>query len=77
MIWDRGSLPWLPPAPDDFRVRCKALTADATDLGREIRALASFRLNADQLASLSKAIRRLDSERADFGPLGPVTLRFH
>ena len=74
MIWDRGSLPWLPPAPDDFRARCKALTAGTTDLGREIRALASYRLNADQLASLSKAIRKLDTGQADFGTLVPVTL---
>ena len=72
--WDRVNLPWLPPAPDDFRARCKALAARPDAPGLQVRALASYRLNADQIATLSKAIRKLKGDGASFEPLVPITI---
>ena len=73
MSWDRASLPWLPAPPADFRVRCGAL-AGAASPGLEARALASTRLNANQLTSLSRALKRLPQESRALAPLTPVSL---
>ena len=75
MMWDRVSLPWLVPPPDDFRHRCKAVAADAgMAVGGTIRALANHRLDSNQLESLRRAIDRLRQAGADLSPLRPLRL---
>ena len=73
MSWDRASLPWLPAAPADFKTRCQAIAA-ATDPGLEARALASTRLNANQLTSLGRVLKKLAADSRPLAPLMPVSL---
>lgn len=73
MSWDRASLPWLAEPPADFSARCRALAADAAT-GNEVRALASYRLNANQLTSLSRVIRKRATAAGALAPLMPLTL---
>jgi FkbH-like protein len=49
-------LQWLPRPPEDFAKRCRALREAAGDVGREVRALASFGLDENKLARLANAI---------------------
>jgi FkbH-like protein len=70
MNWDRAGLPWLPAAPADFSARCKQLTA-GPDPGLALRALASYRLNGNQLSTLSRAAGRLPST---LSPLVPMSV---
>jgi len=74
MHWDRTTLPWLVDAPVDFRARCKAISSDAPNLAPEMRALASYRLNANQLSTLAGVLRRLRVSGADLSPLRPLKI---
>ena len=49
-------LGWLPPAPDDFAARAKALKAAEGDLSAELRSLATHRLDANQLQRLARIV---------------------
>ena len=70
---ERANLPWLPPAPADFRVLLKALDALAHPLEEMVR-LASCALDANQLHALNTRLARLASNAA--GPLdGLVPIR--
>ena len=53
-----ASLAWLPPAPTDFGAQCKALDPAAADWPRQIRFLATHRLDENQLNQLARAIAR-------------------
>ena len=65
---DLTRLPWLPRPPEDFRARCRALTAED---GEAMRFLAGHALDLNQLNSLAKAIRRAaaDGPIAGLAPL--------
>lgn len=71
--FDRVALTWLPPAPPDFRSRCKAL-GPSPWLGAQVRELASFALDASGLNSLAKAIDRLRNAGAALDGLQPFVL---
>jgi hypothetical protein len=62
-------LSWLPPAPDDFAARCRALLDAPVDAGSELRALASFGLDENQLTRLSKVILKLQKAGKSLAPL--------
>jgi FkbH-like protein len=65
-------LSWLPRPPTDFNARCRALSSRATTIGGEIRALANFALDENQLHRLAKLIAAVPSSLLD--PLTPFRL---
>jgi len=65
MVEDNDAMPWLLPAPADFRARLKAL--DAPDEA-ELRRLSSYALDVGQLGRLSKVVSsQYDALRASSG----------
>ncbi len=70
----RGRLPWLIPAPEDFRKTVKALSAgDAPVDGSRLVALAGHDLDIDGLIALDRAVAKL-SGRITGSALGRVKL---
>ncbi len=67
-------LQWLPPAPDDFSARVKALGQTDAPLGGELRALANHALDQSQLTRLAKAISKLRAAGTALDPLTPFRL---
>ena len=68
----RGRLPWLIPAPEDFRKTVKALSAgDAPVDGSRLVALASHDLDIDGLIALDRAVAKL-SGRITGSALGRI-----
>lgn len=67
-------LSWLPEPPPDFNLRCRAVLDDPSGLGRRLQALASSRLDENQLNHLAKVIARTTKERTDLQPLVPFRL---
>ena len=63
-------LPWLPPAPADFKDRCSQFAQKKGACGTEIRGLGLHALSANQLNRLHKAAK----ETTDSAPLTPVRL---
>jgi FkbH-like protein len=51
-------MPWLLPAPSDFKARAKALASSASPDEAEARRLAAFALDLNELDALSKVVRR-------------------
>jgi len=68
------NLGWLPPAPVDFRARCRELSENTGNLGRELCALAGFALNESQLMRLSEKVGQLRQDGRSFDPLVPFRL---
>lgn len=61
---------WLPAAPKDFRAVVKQISQDeSTPCGAEIAKLASYRLNDNQLTSLSKVIKAKQDGQVNLSPL--------
>lgn len=56
MSFRLADLPWLPPAPDDFRQQLKSLRAEPVSFANQARRLAGHRLNLNALHSLSAAL---------------------
>jgi len=69
-----SQLPWLPEPSATFRDQCKRLGPDTEGLGAAIQALATARLAPPQAGALGRAIRRLQDQGADLGPLTPFRL---
>jgi FkbH-like protein len=67
-------LQWLPRPPDDFSKRCRTLRETAGEVGREIRALASFALDENKLVKLANSIESLRSTPDYLRPLVPFRL---
>jgi FkbH-like protein len=67
-------LAWLPPAPDDFIARCRALGDASADVGRTIRTLAGHSLDLNQLIRLERGIHAARAARSDLSPLRKLTL---
>lgn len=65
-----ADLCWLPPAPDDFAARAKALRTADGDISAALRALANFRLDANQLHRLARLV---DEKRGSDGALDSLT----
>jgi FkbH-like protein len=69
-----SELSWLPRPPADFRQQVRALADQAGDLGRPLRALASYALNENQSTSLAKAVGVARAAGRSFAPLTPFRL---
>lgn len=69
-----AELLWLPAAPADFRTQLKAIKPNTEAVGRQLRFLASHRLDNNKLASLAKAFARLKQNDTDLTPLKYVKL---
>jgi FkbH-like protein len=67
-------LEWLPRPPEDFAIRCRALRAAGGEVGREVRALASFALDENKLVKLANSIERARSRPEGLRPLAPFRL---
>ncbi|MEM7774055.1 MAG: HAD-IIIC family phosphatase [Pseudomonadota bacterium] len=67
-------LTWLIEPASDFRDRNRQLRNGAADPATDIAALASTRLNANQLTALSATIDHLNFEGANLAPLSPFRL---
>jgi FkbH-like protein len=62
MEWSLEQLSWLPEPPDDFRVRCRALAKAEDSWVRDVRFLASHRLDSPQLVQLARAIAKAPAQ---------------
>ena len=66
---------WLPAPPKDFRALVKQLMeSQKVSLGTDIAQLASYRLNNNQLISLSKLIKTKQEKQVNLNPLAPFRL---
>ena len=68
MEWSLERLSWLPEAPDDFRLRCRALPTAGAAWARDVRFLAGHRLDSAQLMQLAKAITKPPSQAPGLTP---------
>jgi FkbH-like protein len=66
-------LAWLPPAPADFKERCRLATLD-TQAGKRLRGLASWRLDVLQLTRLQRVVAGLRAQGQSLAPLTPFRL---
>ena len=69
-----SELQWLPRPPQDFSTLLKAAASSGESLGSEIRPLASFALDLNQLIKLAKVIGKARSEGNLCDPLLPFRL---
>jgi FkbH-like protein len=67
-------LAWLPPKPEDFTARCRALLGGEGDLGTPLRALASYALDENALNRLAKLIGQAREAGRSLAPLTPFRL---
>ena len=67
-------LPWLLPAPDDFRARCAEAERGAQAPARELIRLASSALSVEQLIKLARTRDKLQAAGADLKELKPFRL---
>jgi FkbH-like protein len=67
-------LEWLPRPPEDFAKRCRALPAVIGEVGREVRALASFGLDENKLVRLANAVGAVRGRPDSLRPLTPFRL---
>jgi FkbH-like protein len=66
-------MPWLRPAPDDFRARCDAVDGIAAARGDALRQLAAHELSETQLVRLARSLRAARAAAFD-APLAPLVL---
>ena len=67
-------LSWLPLCPADFKKRCRTAFESAGSFGSEIRLLAQFALDDNQLIHLAKTISAGREKGHSFAPLAPFRL---
>jgi FkbH-like protein len=67
-------LRWLPRAPEDIATRIKAIGGSAGAFGREFQALASYRLDLNQLTKLGQAMDKARRAGRSMDPLVPFRL---
>lgn len=67
-------LSWLPSAPADFSARCRAVLNSGAEHGRQIRALASYALDENQLNRLARTIASARQSHFSLQPLIPFRL---
>ena len=73
-MMDPTTLPWLLPAPDDFRTRLKALRkAESLDPAQAV-ALAGYGLDTTRLGQLGKLVENRRGDLASPGKLRQITL---
>lgn len=67
-------LAWLPKPPADFASRCRELANNSSDLGKQIRTLATHALDERQLHRLGRVIRSAQQSGQSLAPLVPFRL---
>ncbi len=67
-------LQWLPQPPSDFNSRCRCLLEQEGQLGRTIRALATFALDENQLVRLAQTMAKGRKADRSFAPLSGFRL---
>jgi len=67
------SLFWLPKPPPDFGQRCRSIH-DGNSVGQQLRELASYDLDENQLNRLANAIVKARREKRSLLPLAPFRL---
>ncbi|MBR0934928.1 HAD family hydrolase [Bradyrhizobium jicamae] len=67
-------LSWLPRPPDDFATSCKQLTKTESEVGKQIRFLATHALDERQLSRLGRAIAIVREQGRSLKPLVPFKL---
>jgi FkbH-like protein len=67
-------LQWLAKPPEDFSRRCRALREASGEIGREVRALASFALDENKLSRLANAVAVVRGRPDALRPLTPFRL---
>ncbi|MBF0625991.1 MAG: HAD family hydrolase [Magnetococcales bacterium] len=73
LLYDLAAMPWLPPAPPDFRARRRVLEDDpGSDPALELYRLAGHALDLNQLIHLGATLGKL---RRNTGPLAGGALR--
>jgi FkbH-like protein len=65
---------WLPRPPEDFAARCRTVADTHGDLGQQLRGLAGYGLDENQLVRLARVIERERSEGRSAAPLVPFRL---
>jgi len=71
-----ADLSWLPRPPADFSARCRCALDLPEKAGEQIRALASYALDQNQLVRLTKLIARAREAGHSLAPLTPYRLGF-
>ncbi len=69
-----SELEWLPRAPQAFSSMLKAAESDGESFAGELRSLASFALDLNQLTKLAKAVEKARSRGEALHPLTPFRL---
>lgn len=69
-----AGLGWLPQPPVDFKQRCRSLTEEPGEMGRELRGLSTHALDLNQLIRLAGAIGRLGDQTRAGKSLTPFKL---
>lgn len=72
MAWQLADLPWLPPAPHDFRQRCRTLLTDDGHAGPAVADLSRYQLDGNDLFILSQTISKLATAGRNLDPLVPL-----
>jgi FkbH-like protein len=67
-------LQWLAKPPEEFSRRCRALREATGEIGREVRALASFALDENKLSRLANAVAVVRDRPDALRPLTPFRL---
>jgi len=73
-VIDPVDLPWLLPAPTDFRSRMKALKDAPEPRLHDLRALAGFACDLSQLGGITRLVEKRNPSLASLGTLRPVKL---
>lgn len=69
-----ADLPWLLPAPADFRDRCRQAAALPTDRALVLAQLSQHRLDLNQLVKLAQCVHQTRVEGVGLAPLRPFRL---
>jgi len=67
-------LTWLPRCPVDFAAQCRVALACEAEIGSQLRQLAQYALDDNQLIRLSKAMVKARRQGASLAPLKPCRL---
>jgi FkbH-like protein len=69
-----SELQWLPRAPQDFSERLKAIGSSSGPVGTDLKLLASYALDLNQLTKLAKVVGKARGEGKSLEPLTPFKL---
>lgn len=74
MSFTVNTMPWLPSAPPDYKLKCRQFEAGTPDVGPRLITLATHSLNSSQSIAFAKALRRAQDADCDLSPLSSFRL---